>query len=234
MLRYAQPWQGNFYMPVKQSQLREQFLLFKRYADIWKSPGYHAWSPLFHRFCGKPQKFFITGTVQFIAVSVGADVSLFHTVKILIQLLVKILPITIPQGYAHMETEDTLHLCFHTVLQDFLYIFPGIIDKRQNRTQPHHRRNSRIPELFSAVTRSEVADTFGSRIRQSLSSWHRYRSCIAFFRTATPFPAVPGHLDTSLLISWTMGMLIPAAAAMYARKSWAWPAKNRVWIPLPS
>ena len=59
----------------------------------------------------------------------------------LIQFLIKVLPIPVPERYSNSESHDSIYFCFPAFLQQLHHIFFGIIDKRKNRCHPYDCRN---------------------------------------------------------------------------------------------
>ena len=62
-----------------------------------------------------------------------------------VQLPVKIGPVSLPQGKPHAEADDAFHPSLGAASEESHQIFLGIVEKRQDGTQPNHRRNPPLP-----------------------------------------------------------------------------------------
>ena len=73
----------------------------------------------------------MVGTGTLIAVAKLSNISVFHAGEVLVQLLIKILPVAVPQGNAEAEVHDDLHPCRKAIIQQTLEILPngGIINE---------------------------------------------------------------------------------------------------------
>ncbi len=72
-----------------------------------------------------------------IGITERADVCLLHARERCVQTPVKMLAAARSEGHAKPETEDTLHLCPNASVQNPAQVFFGVVDKRQNRTEPN-------------------------------------------------------------------------------------------------
>ena len=85
------------------------------------------------------------GAGALIPFSESADIPLLHAGEVLIQLCVKILPVSVPQCDAHAEVDDGLHSRAEAVVQQTPEIFFGVIEKRQDGTQPYTGTDTVFP-----------------------------------------------------------------------------------------
>ena len=85
---------------------------------------------------------------KFVAVSVGADVPLFHAGEKPVKLPVKIFPVAFPEGESHAERDDALHSGLGAVTEDAGKVFFRVVDEGQDGAEPHHRGDSFFPEYF--------------------------------------------------------------------------------------
>ena len=61
-----------------------------------------------------------------------------------IQLLIKILAVSVPQGKPHTKADDAIYARFPAIIQNCQNIFLRIIEKGKYRGQPHHCGNPRL------------------------------------------------------------------------------------------
>ena len=66
---------------------------------------------------------------KFVAVSVGADVPLFHAGEKPVELAVKIFAVSLPEGESHAERDDALYPGLGAVVKDAGKVFPCVVDK---------------------------------------------------------------------------------------------------------
>lgn len=78
----------------------------------------------------------------FIGIVIASYISCLHAGKMLIQLLIKIFPVSLPQGHAYSEAYNSIYLCLDAIVQKPSDIFFSIIYKGKNRTKPNDCRNS--------------------------------------------------------------------------------------------
>ena len=92
--------------------------------------------------CKNFHKPVIMWTWKFIRIAISSDIPLPQSREMFIQSLVKIFPVAIPHCNSHAKADNPFHTGSNTVIKNSVYIFFRIINKRQNRRQPHNRRDS--------------------------------------------------------------------------------------------
>lgn len=72
-----------------------------------------------------------------IGVPIGIHILLLQAGEVPVQRLVVILPVAVPKRHAHAEANDPLYPDPHTFRQDLPHILRAVVDKGQDRAQPH-------------------------------------------------------------------------------------------------
>ncbi len=86
-----------------------------------------------------------------IGITILLMIPLPHSGKMPIQLLIKILPASLPQSHSNAKTNDPVNLCTCTVIQNPPQVFLRVIDKRKQGREPHHRGNPVVPENLKGL-----------------------------------------------------------------------------------
>ena len=92
-----------------------------------------------------------------------------------VKLGIEVLPVSIPERQSHSEIDDAFDPGFYAVIQYPLYILRRIIEKRQDRTQPHDGRNSGLPKQFQRFDPLSGSGNIGFDLAALLSpptKWH--------------------------------------------------------------
>ena len=74
-------------------------------------------------------------------IAAGADVALLKSGKVLIQCVIKVFPVAVPQCDAHIKANDAFYACFDAVREDSIEVFLGVIEKWQDRVEPENGGN---------------------------------------------------------------------------------------------
>ncbi len=144
----------------------------------------------------QPHKFCTSRTVNHIIVSVLADISFLKTRKMNIELPVKILAVAFAQSQSHSETQHTPDACLNAHSENCPDVFFRVVDKRQNRAQPHHCRNTRVAESFQRfkplICSADVWFDNPAQLFVSRRQRHLY-NCLCLFVDLSENIQIPQH-----------------------------------------
>ena len=104
----------------------------------------------FTDFMEQLHQFFLMWAGNLIGIAIQADILLLQAGEMPVQLGIKIFPVSFPQCQPHAEIDDSLYAGVRADFQNAPDIFIGVVDKRQNRTQPDDGWNSRNLKLFQS------------------------------------------------------------------------------------
>lgn len=86
---------------------------------------------------------------QVVGISISADIFFLHSRKILIEGMVEIFPVAIPESHANAPEYNPLYAGVHAGIQQIFYVISSVIDKRQDRCEPHYGWEYRLLYISS-------------------------------------------------------------------------------------